>query len=125
MLLVAMAGALICLALRRPRRVLRTIVAVSAVEMVFAANLWAAVLGGSGAVTAAGQWFYIDAFSSFHLIVLTLVFLLSSTFAGVYFNNGHGDQAFTLPIARRFGALWLGSLTAMMLVLVSNNLGIM
>ncbi len=125
MLLVAMAGALICLALRRPREVLGTIVGVSAVEMVFAANLWAAVLGGSGAVTAAGQWFYIDAFSSFHLIVLSLVFLLSSAFAGVYFSNGHGDQAFTLPIARRFGALWLGSLTAMMLVLVSNNLGIM
>ena len=29
------------------------------------------------------------------------------------------------PVARRFGALWLGSLAAMMLVLVSNNLGIM
>ncbi len=125
MLLVAMAGALICLALRRPRRVLRTIVAVSSVEMVFAANLWAAVLCVSCAVTAAGQWFYIYSFASFHHIVLALVFLLSSTFAGVYFNNGHGDQAFTLPIARRFGALWLGSLTAMMLVLVSNNLGIM
>src|SRR6266446_343898 len=125
MLLVAMAGALICLALRRPRRVLRTIVAVSAVEMVFAANLWAAVLGGSGAVTAAGQWFYIDAFSSFHLIVLALVFVLSSAFAKVYFTNETGDHAFTPAIARRFGALWLGSLTAMMLVLVSNNLGIM
>jgi hydrogenase-4 component F len=124
MLLVAMVGALTCLALRQPRQVLRTIVGVSAVEMVLAANLWATVLG-SGAVTAAGQWFYIDAFSSFHLVVLSLVFLLSSAFAGVYFNNGHSDQAFTLPIARRFGALWLGSLTAMMLVLMSNNLGIM
>ena len=32
---------------------------------------------------------------------------------------------FTPVVARRFGALWLGALTAMMLVLVSNNLGIM
>src|SRR5205823_6343193 len=69
--------------------------------------------------------FYIDAFSAFHIIVLVLVFLLSSAFAGVYFTNEADRNAFTPAIARRFGALWLGSLAAMTLVLVSNNLGIM
>jgi hydrogenase-4 component F len=124
MLAVAMLGALSCLALPRPIHVLRLIVAVSAIEFGLAANVWTIVLG-NGFVTAADGWFYIDAFSAFHVIVLVLVFLLSSAFAGEYFAHEAADHAFTLPVARRFGALWLGSLSAMMLVLVSNNLGIM
>src|SRR6266481_3980139 len=124
MLAVAVLGALLSLALPLPRHVLRLIVAISAIELVLAANLWAGVLA-NGFVTAADGWFYVDAFSAFYLVVLVLVFLLSSAFAGVYFAHETGEHGFTLPVARRFGALWLGSLTAMMLVLVSNNLGIM
>ncbi|HVC57679.1 MAG TPA: proton-conducting transporter membrane subunit [Stellaceae bacterium] len=124
MLAVAMAGAGICLALTRPRQILATIVAVCAIECALAADIWAVVLR-DGSVTAAAEWFYVDAFSAFHLIVLVLVFLLSSIFAGVYFAGEAEAHAFSLPVARRFGALWLGSLSAMMLVLVSNNLGIM
>src|SRR6266481_4865784 len=124
MLAVAVLGALLSLALPLPRHVLRLIVAISAIELVLAANLWAGVLA-NGFVTAADGWFYVDAFSAFYVVVLVLVFLLSSAFAGVYFAHETGEHGFTLPVARRFGALWLGSLTAMMLVLVSNNLGIM
>src|SRR5260370_12511632 len=124
MLLIAVVAALACLGLPRPGQILRLTVVVSAVELALAANIWVGVLS-NGFVTAADEWFYIDAFSAFHLIVLTLVFLLSSTFAGVYFPNESSEHPFTLPVARRFGALWLGSLSAMMLVLVSNNLGIM
>jgi hydrogenase-4 component F len=93
--------------------------------MALAANLWIAVLTGRGFVAAAGQWLYIDAFSAFHIVVLVLVFLLSSAFAGIYFTGEAEEDGFTPAIARRFGALWLGSLAAMLLVLVSNNLGIM
>src|SRR5579863_7363416 len=124
MLLVAAAGAVACLALPRPRLVLAAIVAASAVELVLAANIWAAVLR-SGAVTAAEQWFYVDAFSAFHLAVLVVVFLLSSLFDGVYFAGDAEAAAFSPPVARRFGALWLGAMAAMLLVLVSNNLGVM
>src|SRR5580765_4866072 len=124
MLALAILGALVCTALPRPRHVLRLIVVVSAIELGLAANVWVGVLG-NGFVTAADGWFYVDAFSAFYLIVLVLVFLLSSAFAGVYFSHETGEHGFTLPVAHRFGALWLGSLTAMMLVLVSNNLGIM
>ena len=124
LLLVAVLGALLCLVVRQPRHVLRLAVVVSAIELALAANIWVSVLR-DGSVTAADGWFYIDAFSAFHVIVLVLVFLLSSAFAGVYFANETGERTFTLPTAHRFGALWLGSLSAMMLVLVSNNLGIM
>ena len=124
MLAVAVLGALSCLALPRPHHVLRLIVAVSAIELGLAADVWASVLR-DGFVTAADGWFYVDAFSAFHMIVLVLVFLLSSVFAGRYFVHETGEHAFTLPVARRFGALWLGSLSAMMLVLMSNNVGVM
>src|SRR6266705_3002912 len=124
MLAVAVLGALISLALQWPRHVLRLIVAVSAIELALAPNLWASVIA-SGFVTAADGWFYIDAFSGFYVVVLVLVFLLSSAFAGVYFAHETGEHVFSRPVARRFGALWLGSLAAMTLVLVSNNLGIM
>ncbi len=124
LVLVAVTGALLCLVLPRPRQILGLTVLVSAVELVLAADLWASVLR-DGSVAAADGWFYVDAFSAFHIIVLVLVFLLSSAFAGVYFANESGEHPFTLSVARRFGALWLGSLSAMMLVLVSNNLGIM
>ena len=104
---------------------LKTIVGVSAVEMLLAVNIWVAVLGGKGFVTAADQWFYIDAFSAFHIAVLSLVFLLSSAFASVYFAQEASGHVFTATMARRFGVLWLGAQAAMLLVLVSNNLGIM
>jgi len=124
MLGVAIGGAALCLVLQRARHVLSVIVAVSAAEMLLAVNIWAAVLAGPGFVTVAEQWLYVDAFSAFHIAVLVLVFLLSSAFAGVYFTS-EAEHDFTLPVARRFGALWLGSLAAMLLVLASNNLGIM
>ena len=124
-LALALSGALFCLVLPRPHHVLKTIVGVSAVELLLALNIWAAVLGPNGFVTAADQWFYIDAFSSFHIVVLTLVFALSSAFASIYFTHEAGGLVFTAAIARRFGVLWLGAQAAMLLVLMSNNLGIM
>lgn len=125
MLALAVLGAGVCLIAPRPDHVLALIVGVSVAEMALAVNIWIAVLGGGGFVSAAGQWFYIDAFSAFHIIILVLVFVFSSAFATVYFRDGAADHAFSLTTARRFGGLWLGSLAAMMLVLVSNNLGIM
>src|ERR1044071_1083243 len=109
MLGVAIAGAALCLVLQRARQVLSVIVAVSAAEMLLAVNIWAAMLAGPGFVTIAEQWLYVDAFSAFHIAVLVLVFLLSSAFAGVYFTS-EAEHDFTLPVGRRFGALWLRSL---------------
>src|SRR5579872_6222773 len=125
MLALPALGAMLCSLLPRPRQVLTAIVVVSSAEIVLAGNVWTLVFGGKGALTAAGGWFYIDAFSAFHILVLDLVFVLSSAFAGVYFANVADDLQFNRGIARRFGGLWLGSLTAMTLVFVSNSLGIM
>ncbi len=87
LLVLALSGALVCLVLPRPRHILNTIVGVAAAELVLALNIWAAVLAPQGFVTAADQWFYVDAFSSFHIVVLALVFGLSSAFASIYFTH--------------------------------------
>src|SRR5215472_16951877 len=100
MLGAAIGGAALCLLLRRPQQVLTVIVGVSALDMALAIYIWAAVLAGPGAVSAAEQWFYVDAFSAFHLVVLALVFLLSSAFAGVFFTVD-AEHSFTLRVARR------------------------
>jgi len=124
LLAVPVSGALACLAAARPRQVLAITIAVSAIVLALAARLCASVLSGS-LVESAGGVFVVDAFSVFHLIVLALVFLICSLFASVYFADEGGAHPFSRGPARRFGALWLGSLAAMILVLVSNNLGIM
>ena len=54
-----------------------------------------------------------------------MVFVLSSFYAVGYFGQEAAARHFTPRLARRFGALWFGALWAMILVLVSNNLGIM
>jgi len=124
LLAVSAFGGVLCLLLRRPLYVLTTIVAVSVVEMLLAGNIWWVIVGDNTFVSAADQWLYVDAFSAFHIVVLVLVFVLSSAFAAVYFANEAAD-VFAPAVARRFGALWLGAQAAMLLVLVSNNLGIM
>jgi hydrogenase-4 component F len=124
MLGLAVLGTLACLVAPRPRLVLAITVVVSAITLLLSAHLWVVVLAGNR-VSAANELLVVDAFSAFHLVVLSVVFLLCSLFAGVYFAEEADGHAFSPRLARRFGALWLGSLAAMMLVLVSNNLGIM
>jgi hydrogenase-4 component F len=122
---LAIAGAGLSLAPVRPREILRMIVVVSILELALAVKLWIAVLGGKGFVAAADEWFYVDAFSAFHIVVLTLVFALSSAFAGIYFTSEEAEGSFRHITARRFGALWLGAEAAMLIVLISDNLGVM
>jgi len=114
-------GAGLCLLLPGMRSVLAalsvTVLGTASLAAVLDANVFA-----GGPLHAAGTWFFLDALSAYHLAVLELVYLSSTVFAARYF-------AYEAPLsragARRFGALWLGSLGAMTLVLVSNHLGLM
>ena len=127
MLLVAVlampvAGAGLCLLLTSARAVLALLTAGVLATALAAAWLAAAVFG-SGPLNAVGGWLFVDALSAYHLVLLALVFALSTVFAGRYFR--YGPHALDRRSARRFGALWFGSLAAMTLVLVSNHLGLM
>jgi len=118
------AGAGICLLPGSPRAVLRVVCAGVLATAAAAFAAVSAVLRGVPVRSAAG-WFFLDELSAWHLAVLMAVYSLSSLFAVGYFRQDAAARHFPLRTARRFGALWLGSLWSMILVLVSNNLGIM
>jgi hydrogenase-4 component F len=124
MLALPVAGAGVSLLLRSPRAILLWIAAGVAATAVVAAVAVAAVLR-DGPIFAAGDWLFLDALSAYHLAVLLLIFALSSFYAIGYFKKDIASERFTLGLARRYGALWFGALAAMILVLESNNLGIL
>ncbi len=124
LLLLPLAGAILCMLLPRPRWILATGSWTSALHLALAVEAAHRVLA-TGSFNAADNWLFVDAFSALHLLVLALVYLLSSVFAGIYFRQQHGRHRFTPRVAKRFGGLWLGALGAMTLLLLSNNLGIM
>jgi len=120
-LLVPFLGSGLCLLLPGIRSLFATLVLGVLGTAGASAVLGAAVFWGRP-LHAAGAWFFLDALSAYHLAVLQLVYLSSSVFATRYFAR---EAPLSRAGARRFGALWLGSLGAMTLVLVSNHLGLM
>lgn len=117
-------GAAGSLLLPSPRAVLWWCVAGVLATAVVAGKAVAVVLA-NGRVFAARDWLFLDALSAYHLAVLMLVFGLSSVYAVGYFRKEIADGHFTRRAARRYGALWFGAFWSMILVLVSNNLGIL
>ncbi len=122
LLALPIAGSLACILIRSPRAILLlTATGVPLIAVVSGVIAWRAFT--EGPLASSGQWLYLDALSAYHLIVMMLIFALSSLFAHVYFGNDHAPLS--RRGARRFGALWHGALAAMALVILSNNLGIM
>jgi len=78
-----------------------------------------------GALVGADRWLYLDALSAYNLAVMLLVFCMSSAFAWIYFQEEIRSGQLGLGQARTFSGLWCGTLSAMTLVLVSNNIGMM
>jgi len=74
---------------------------------------------------AASRWLFMDALSAYNLFVMLIIFCLSSVYACVYFAEELRCKHLTLKQARMFTCLWCEALAAMMVVLLSNNLGIM
>lgn len=124
LILLPVAGAVTCLLLRSPKAILAigcaVIVADTAVGFRAA---WSVMTGDS--MAACGDWLLLDALSAYHLAVMMCVFLPSSFYAWVYFRHEMKEGHFTRGEARRYGALSLGFLACMSVVLLSNNVGIM
>ncbi len=114
----------VCLLLRSPRAIL----AVCAGGTLAAAALAGCAAGLAlrlGPLTAAAGWFWLDALSACHMLVMAMVFSIAAVFGGSYFRAEIAGGRLTRKLARRYGSLWFGSLAAMLLVLIANNLGIM
>lgn len=112
-----------CVLLPRPRAVLALVVGSALTTSALAAAVAASVFQ-AGPLAAAGGWLYIDALSAYHLVLLAVVFVSSSLYAWTYFLREQARGRFTPAAARRFGALWLGAMAAVILVVTSNNLAI-
>lgn len=124
LVLLPVLGAGACLLLRSARAVLRVCAAGTlAVSAAAAVAAWRVFRDGP--LFAAGNWFMLDALSAYHLAVMMVIFSLSALGGLSYFRDEVENGEFTLKLARRYGGLWFGALAAMMLVLVSNNLGLM
>jgi hydrogenase-4 component F len=124
LLLIPVSAGLVCLVLPSPRAALRTMLGgVLAAAAAGYGIVWMAVR--EGRLFAASGWLFVDALSAFHLAVMLGVVVLSTAYAWVYFGEELRDNRLTLKQARQFSGLWCGSVSAMSLVLVSNNLGIM
>jgi hydrogenase-4 component F len=119
----AVAGA-VCLVLPSPRAVLRAMFA----GVLGAAAAGCGIVGAAvreGRLFAASGWLFVDALSAFHLAVMLGVVLLSTGYAWVYFKEEIRLNRLAIKQARQFSGLWCGTVSAISLVLVSNNLGIM
>ncbi|NLI79664.1 MAG: hydrogenase 4 subunit F [Candidatus Riflebacteria bacterium] len=92
------------------------------------AGLGALAIGkvfSAGPLFGFSRWLFLDALSAYHLAVMLVVFTLSSLFALRYFGEEVREGRLTLAQVRTFAGLWPPALGAMVLVVVSNNLGIM
>jgi hydrogenase-4 component F len=118
-----LAGAAAALA-RRAEVALEILVAGA---LAIAALVAAVVLrwAGGETVTAGGPWFRADALSVLHLGMLAVVVLLATVFARGHFAREAGSGAIPFRDIRKFALLWSGAILSMMVVLVSNNLGLM
>ncbi len=117
-------GAGLCLLLRRPRLVLGALTASVALE-VLTAGVWLWPVAAGRPARIEWGWFTLDALSAYHLAVMMLVFGLSTVFAWGYFGEEIRRYEIQPRAIRTFAALWCGSLAAMVLVVISNNVGVM
>jgi len=124
MLLVPMAAGGACLLIPSARRVLDVAAAGVIASSALCAGA-AAFVFARGPIFSAGGWLFLDALSAYHMLVMALVFSLSGLYARGYFAHELDAGELAPAQARQFGALFCTSLASMVLVLVSNNLGVM
>ncbi len=77
-----------------------------------------------GPFLSADNWLMLDTLSAYHLIVMLLVFSVAAVDSLLFFLPDIRAGRFLAHAARRYVGLCFGALAAMMLVLLSNNLGI-
>lgn len=124
LLCLPIVGAGVCALLRVPWTMFMMLIGLTAVETALGARLVQSVFSGAQDSVAWG-WFYLDALSVYHLAILLLVYLLSTVYAVGYFRHELKTGLLFPGQLKRFGVLWCGALAAMVLVIVSNNIGVM
>jgi hydrogenase-4 component F len=117
-------GVLACLPMTRGERALRIPLVTSLAVLVLTVPLALRLFAG-GAYSLYGRNLLVDHLSMYHILLVNLVFLITAIYAGGYFK--HRIQAGTLGIAyiKRYCMLWQAFQAMLLLVLLSNNIGVM
>lgn len=88
-------------------------------------SLIALETAGGATVSALDGWLVADALSGVHLLLLGAVFSLSSVHGVRFFGREVARDMLTLAQVRRLVLLWQGTMAAMLLLLLSDDLGLM
>ena len=124
-LLIAPAlAALVCLLLSSRRVMACANVAAFGVTLVFGIRLLDIVLN-QNVVTECAEFFRADALSAFMILLISVVTLASSLYAGAYFQRDLAAAAITPGRVKEFFVLTPLFTAGMFLVVLANNLGVM
>lgn len=110
---------------RSPVAILRLCAAGTVAVSLLAAFPMVAVFAGGEPLAIPGNWLRLDSLSALHMMVLCIVYSLSAMHSPGYFADEVRKKTLDTAAARRYGGLWFGSLSAMLVVLLSNNMGVM
>jgi hydrogenase-4 component F len=124
-LLVPFVAALLCL-LVRSRRVMEGLnVLAFAIALVLGVRLFPHVLLPRSAVTEWNGFFYADALSAWMVLLISVVSLSASLYAGRYFRRDLAAGVVTTVRVKEFFVLTPLFATGMFLVVLANNMGVM
>jgi len=121
---IPLAAALVCLVARSARWMEWLNVLAFAATSFFGIRLLGEVLA-RGVVTEVGEFFYADALSAWMVLLISVVSLGTSLYAGRYFRRDLAAQQMTAGRIKEYFVLTPVFATGMFLVVLVNNLGIM
>jgi hydrogenase-4 component F len=117
-------GAGACIPLTSPRRLLRIPVYTSAGASILAIPMIVHFSTG-GTFFLYGRNLVVDHLSLYHILLVDLVFLISSIYGTGYFEERIRGHAISLWWVKRYCMLWQAFHAILLLVLMSNNIGVM
>jgi len=123
-ILIPVAGIVSCMLISNISRILKVPVITSAFSL-FVSVLLAVQFHFAGAHAIIRNNFLVDALSLYHLFLVNVIFCLSAVYATGYFRRQHEEGELTCGYVRRYAMLWQAFQSMLIIVLLSNNIGIM
>ena len=117
-------GIAACMMIRDTATILK-IPVVSSSLVAAATVLLAFCFFNSGACGLFGNNFLIDSLALYHIVLVNVIFLISSIYATGYFAHRQASGELTVAYIRRYSMLWQTFQALLLLVLLSNNIGFM
>jgi hydrogenase-4 component F len=123
LLVLPLIGIAVSSLLRDPKRMLQAGAVINGLQVAAAVQVLLACRG-ERVLFAFGKQLFVDTLSAYHLMLVAVIFFVTAVYAIGYFTQGEADHLESGRM-RRYCLLWFTYLTTMVLVLLSNNLGLM